>query len=100
MNRIQSAKFKHDKKRGRYLLPLKYPPIPLDSRDLYLITSIGDRLDTLANVFYKDTRYWWIIANANPSIVNRGSYALKAGIEIRIPTNTSQIISDFEESNK
>ena len=94
------ATFKHNKKIGRYLLPLKYPEIPLHRGDLYITTTVGDRLDSLANTFYKDPRHWWVISNANPDIINRGSYALEAGIEIRIPVNISKIITKFEQSNK
>ena len=44
---------------------INYPPIPLSIDDIYVITSEGDRLDLLANLFYKNVDYWWIIVNAN-----------------------------------
>ena len=31
-----------------------YPNIPLSSTDIYVITTIGDRLDLLAYEFYQD----------------------------------------------
>ena len=40
--------------RKRYYKALKYPEIPLSINDIYLITTTGDRLDLLANQFYKD----------------------------------------------
>ena len=55
---------------------IKYPNIPLDINDLYVITSDRDRLDLLANQFYNNVDYWWIIANANPGIIK--SIAAKA----------------------
>ena len=99
-NRIQSAITKRSVDLKRYYKPLKYPTIQPTSSDLYIVTSIGDRLDLLAYQFYKDTRLWWIIANANVGIIRRDSFALKPGIEIRIPYNIEDILSDFEEINQ
>ena len=84
----------------RYYKPLRYPPISLSSNDIYILTTIGDRLDTLADQFYNDVRLWWIITNANPDIVRRDSYSLKPNLEVRIPSNTSQILEDFKQINK
>ncbi len=78
---------------------IKYPEIPLNINDIYIVTIIGDRLDLLADKFYNDQRLWWIIANANRDIVRRDSYALKPGIEIRIPSNIQKILGDFDNIN-
>ena len=77
----------------------KYPNIPLSFNDNYFITTEGDRMDILAQQFYKDSTLWWIIAIANPSI-NQGSYFIKAGTQIRIPTNPDPIINDFKALNR
>ena len=84
----------------QYYKALKYPDISLSSSDLYIKTTIGDRLDSLANQFYNDIRLWWVISSANPHIVRRDSYALKPNLELRIPANISQILKDFENLNK
>jgi len=84
----------------RIYKPIKYPPIPLSIDDIYITTSDGDRLDLLANMFYKNVDYWWIISNANPGIIRRDSFNLKPGIEIRIPQNIQKVIENFIESNK
>ena len=84
----------------RYYKPLKYPEIPLDINDTYIITTSGDRLDLLAHQFYGDVRLWWIIASANMNTVRRDSFAIKTGIEIRIPNDIDDIISNFEEINQ
>lgn len=84
----------------RYYDSIKYPKIPLSINDVYVITTIGDRLDLIANQFYKDIRLWWIIAIANKDIIRRDSYTLKPGLEIRIPIDIESIIEDFEEINK
>ena len=78
----------------------KYPEIPLSIEDIYIITTIEDRLDSLANHFYNDVDLWWIIATANPDIVRRDSFKLKSGLELRIPQDYHSIITDFEEINK
>ena len=86
--------------RKRYYKALKYPEIPLSINDIYLITTTGDRLDLLANQFYKDVDLWWIIATANPSIIRRDSLNLKSGLEIRIPVNKDEIIDRFRILNE
>ena len=48
---------------------ISYPTIPTTSSDLYVITQIGDRLDSLAYQFYQDNDLWWIISIANPNII-------------------------------
>ena len=88
------------KNKKTYYKPLKYPNIPLTSDDLYITTTVGDRLDSLANQFYNDIRLWWIITNANPQIIRRDSYSLKPNLEIRIPVNITQILKEFEQINQ
>ena len=99
-NRIKYTSIKRSVDFKRYYHPLKYPTISLHSDDLYITTTIGDRLDSLANQFYNDVRLWWVIATANPHIVRRDSYALKPNLEIRIPSNVNKILEDFKEINK
>ena len=84
----------------RYYLNLKYPEIPLSINDLYIITTSGDRLDTLANEFLGNIDLWWIITTANPDVIRRDSFNLKPGIEIRIPNNVQGILEAFESLNK
>ena len=84
----------------RIFKSIKYPLIPLSINDIYVVTTIGDRLDLLANQFYNNVDYWWVIANANPSIIKRDTFLLKPGLEIRIPQNIQKIIENFIESNK
>ena len=83
-----------------YYLNLKYPEIPLSINDIYITTTSGDRLDSLAYEFLNDVDLWWVITTANPDIVRRDSFNLKPGIEIRIPDNIQGIIEAFEALNK
>ena len=83
-----------------YYLNLKYPEIPLSINDTYIITTVGDRLDTLANKFLGNVNLWWIITTANPDVIRRDSFNLKPGMEIRIPDNVQGILEAFEKLNK
>jgi hypothetical protein len=75
-----------------------YPEAPLSENDFYVITSAGDRYDTLAQQFYNDYSLWWIIAAANNS--QQASLNVEPGVQIRIPANPSQIVSQFNQVNK
>ena len=85
---------------GYFFRNVKYPEIPLSINDIYIITTIGDRLDLLADKFYGDIRLWWIIPAANMNKVRRDSFHLDSGVEIRVPTEISHIIKNFEIINK
>jgi len=84
----------------RYYKNLKYPEIPLSVNDLYITTTVGDRLDLLADEFLNNVDLWWIITTANPDIIRRDSFNLRPGMEIRIPDNVQGIIEEFEALNK
>ena len=84
----------------RYYKNLKYPEIPLSVNDLYITTTVGDRLDLLADEFLNNVDLWWIITTANPDIIRRDSFNLRPGMEIRIPDNIQGIIEEFEALNK
>ena len=99
-NRTQNITQIRNNQEKRYYKPLRYPSIPLSSNDLYILTTSGDRLDFLADQFYNDVRLWWVIATANPQIIRRDSYNLKPNLEIRIPSNITQILKAFEQINK
>ena len=74
-----------------------YPEIPLDENDIYVISQYGDRYDTLAQEFYKDSELWWIISSANN--YQKGSLVVTPGVQLRIPADKSVAISLFEEVN-
>ena len=72
-----------------------YPKIERRASDLYVESRVGDRLDLLANEFYKDVTLWWIIAQAND--IGHGTMAVKGGLQLRIPMETSEILRTFNE---
>ena len=99
-NRLQNIQQRKTSNFKSLYKPISYPDIPLSADDIYIKTSIGDRLDSLADQFYNDTRLWWIISSANPDIIRRDSYALEINLEIRIPSNVSKILKDYEKINR
>ena len=83
----------------RYYRHIKYTEVPLNVSDQYIITKDGDRFDLLAHRFYNDKSLWWVIPSANPGIIKGDSFAVKAGIQIRIPNNPSLIVMSFQKLN-
>jgi hypothetical protein len=71
-------------------VPRIYPTIPDSPSDLFVATETGDRLDTLAFEFYKDTSLWWIIAAANH--IHTAPIGFQDGTILRIPTNYIEIL--------
>ena len=75
-----------------------YPKIIPTDNDMYIISEQGDRLDVLAQKYYKDPSMWWIIATANN--LNNASLSVEPGIQLRIPSDTSKIINQLQRINK
>ena len=86
-------------KNRTYYKNIEYPKIPISSNDIYILSRVGDRLDSMANDFYKDTSLWWIISKANIDKISRDSFFIKPGLQLRIPQDTEKIIQDFEKIN-
>ena len=99
-SRLKYISTKREINNKRIYYTIKYPVIPASIDDIYIITTVGDRLDLLADQFYNDVDFWWAIAIANPNIVKRDSFNLKSGLEIRIPQDIQSILEDFERLNK
>lgn len=98
-SQITLVKSVQDQKR-RYA-NVKYPQITLDSQDIYVYTTQGDRYDSLALVFYKDSSLWWIINRANPSQDSASLYPA-VGSQIRIPSpyKLSTILAQYDSLNQ
>jgi hypothetical protein len=77
----------------------RYPNIPLSESDLYVITTVGDRLDNIAYQYYRDSNLWWIIAFVN-SNVTRGSMFPIPGTQLRIPTDLSRVMRLYNQFNQ
>ena len=82
-DRFQNIDIFLTKENVRYYTNPIYPEIPLHEDDIYVITAGGDRYDTLAQQFYGNSSYWWIIASANVSKTD--SLSVQPGVQLRIP---------------
>lgn len=82
----------------RYYKGKIYPDIPYADTDEYIITTIGDRLDSIAYSYYNDAELWWIISVANNNIT-KGSIFPQPGTQLRIPVNVSNVLRLFDELN-
>lgn len=99
MKKYTDIKVLKDDRTGRfYKSNPVYPRIPLSPDDFYIITSIGDRYDTLAKQFYNDPTLWWIIASANN--FEKASLTVTPGIQLRIPNDVQSAIEIFNSGNK
>ncbi len=98
MDRYKNIGVFTDENNKRYRRNPIFPPITAAPDDLYVITTAGDRYDTLALDYYNDPKLWWIIAGANSQ--GRDSLAVKPGIQLRIPMNTSEVINQYNLLNK
>mgnify|MGYP003668119038 CR=1 FL=1 len=87
------------KPKKRFYSTTRYPVIPLSISDIYVVTQQYDRYDLLAYQYYKDKSLWWIISIANSHLIQVSLYT-PVGIQLRIPTNTSEIISSYNKLNQ
>lgn len=97
-NRYAEIRTKKNEDGKRVVAPTIYPPIPRNIDDIYVITSVGDRLEQLAYKYYGRVNYYWIIAEANG--VGKGTMILEGGIQLRIPLAVDTIVREFNELNK
>ena len=81
-----------------YVQNVKYPDIPLSFDDIYVYTTQGDRLDILAQQYYKDSSLWWIISIANDNLP-QDSLTPPVGTQIRIPPNPVPILASYNLLN-
>jgi hypothetical protein len=98
MNRYDNAIIETTSEGKRYWKQKFYPNVPLSETDDYVITTIGDRLDSLAYSYYRDSTLWWIISMANNN-VTRGSLFPEPGTQLRIPTNINAVIELYNQYN-
>ena len=62
-----------------------YDNIPSRDDDVLVMSTVGDRFDSLAYQYYGDVTLWWYIAKANNMKFNN----IPAGLKLRIPTSIS-----------
>ena len=98
MKRYETVQIVKSPEGKPYRTTTVYPEPPIGENDYYVITTAGDRYDTLADQFYSDHTLWWVIASANTS--ERASLVVEPGIQLRIPGNIDTIISNYNKANR
>jgi hypothetical protein len=66
---------------------------------VYVVTTVGDRLDSLAYSYYNDSTLWWIISAANDNIT-KGALYPEPGTQLRIPTDLNTVLNLYEQFNQ
>jgi len=74
-----------------------YPEVQPTNSDYYVITTVNDRLDLIAQDFYQDSSLWWVIASANA--LPGDSIYPPIGIQLRIPINLKIILNNYNSVN-
>ncbi len=97
-NRYQPIEILKTDKGIRYYKNNVYPEIQPTDNDIYVITTMGDRLDLLAYDYYQDTSLWWIIASANS--LPGDSLFIEPGTQLRIPANVLSAINEYNLANQ
>ena len=97
-SRIKVIQNPKDNNGARFYSTTFYPRIPLSENDIYVLTGEKDRLDLLAQQFYGDPNLWWIIASANGEL-NKNSFHLPIGTQLRIPSSPGEAINLFNQLN-
>jgi hypothetical protein len=82
---------------SQYYVNNVYPDIAVTDNDTYVISTLGDRLDLLANDFYGDVTLWWIIASANA--LPGDSLYPPIGMQLRIPNDVQSVINQYKIVN-
>jgi len=98
MNRYDNPTTLSTQQNKPYWKAKAYPNVPVSEFDVYVITTIGDRLDLLAYQYYNDSTLWWVISMANNN-VTKGLLYPEPGTQLRIPTNINSVITDFNNFN-
>jgi phage tail protein X len=99
MNRYRGIPITKETSGKQAYVTSRYPEIPLSENDIYVYTTQGDRYDVLALNYYGDSSLWWVISIANPN-VGLNSLVIPQGIQIRIPSNYTQVVSEFKLINQ
>jgi len=99
MNRYNNSTIDQTQQGKPYLKQRFYPNIPLSENDVYVITTVGDRLDSIAYSYYNDATLWWVISAANNNITKGALYPIP-GTQLRIPTDLNMVLNLFNQFNK
>jgi phage tail protein X len=81
----------------RVYITTRYPDIEPLNTDIIVISNEGDYLDSLAYKYYGDPTLFWIIALVNN--LGKGRLSVPSGLQLRIPVNINDILTQFGSLN-
>ena len=96
--RYNNSEIKYTLSGKPYYRRKNYPQIPFSDSDVYVITTVGDRLDTIAYSYYNNAELWWVISVANNN-VTKGSLFPVPGTQLRVPTDINAVLDLFDAEN-
>lgn len=96
--RYNNSEIKYTLSGKPYYRRKNYPQIPYSDSDVYVITTVGDRLDTIAYSYYNNAELWWVISVANNNIT-KGSMFPEPGTQLRIPIDINSVLNLFDAEN-
>lgn len=98
-NQIERASNLHAKGSRVYKSTI-YPNVDRHVTDIYIDAIAGDRLDSIAYMYYEDVTLWWVIAQANG--IGKGTMNVEPGQIIRIPNpeRISEILESYYKAQK
>jgi hypothetical protein len=96
--RYNNSEIKYTLSGKPYYRRKNYPQIPYSDSDVYVITTVGDRLDTIAYSYYNNAELWWVISVANNNIT-KGSMFPEPGTQLRIPIDVNSVLNLFDAEN-
>tara|TARA_R100000988_G_C3936924_1_gene134258 strand:+ start:459 stop:764 length:306 start_codon:yes stop_codon:yes gene_type:complete len=100
MSRYNNTRLKRKPSGERVYSYTLYPKIPIKNSDVFITPTYGDRLELLANKYYKDPTLWWIIAQANGIKGFTALYPNNFKGQLRIPTEIQDILNEFSSMNR
>ena len=99
MSRYSNTRLKRKPSGERVYSYTLYPKIPIKNSDVFITPTYGDRLELLANKYYKDPTLWWIIAQANGIKGFTALYPNNFKGQLRIPTQIQDILTEYNSMN-
>ena len=100
MGRYSNTRVKINNNSKRVYSYTLYPKIKLKNSDIFITPKYSERLDNLADKHYDDPSLWWIIAQANGIRGFTSLYSKNFKGQLRIPTQISDILSEFNSMNR
>ena len=84
---------------GKLIYSQTYYPIfgELDD-DVYIMTTVTDRLDLIAYDFWGDSNLWWVVAIVND--LECDSFYPPIGTQLRVPKNIVDVLNTFNQDNE